>query len=119
MENDKTENSVVSHCYASDWDHRIIDATSMSLGGEVGREDDLNRLMRAIEDGEGEDKLKTACEVAIAFIRLSQDLRLERDKLQKVSDDEEMPCPQCGAESLPANSSSNYCPTCGYEWSIC
>ena len=71
---------MTADCYASDWDHRIIAATSQSLGGEVGREDDLNRLRRAIEDGEGDDKLKTACEIAMAFIRWSQDLKRERDR---------------------------------------
>lgn len=68
---------------ASDWDHRIIDATSIALGGKVGREDDLNRLRRKIEDGEGSDNLKTACEIAMAFIRWSQDLKEERDKYRK------------------------------------
>jgi len=76
--NGVAEDSRSPICYASDWDHRIIDATSISLG-DVGREDDLNRLRRAIEDGEGNDKLKTACEVAMAFIRWSQDLKQERD----------------------------------------
>jgi hypothetical protein len=30
--------------------------------------------------------------------------------------DEETTCPKCGNESLPANSSSDYCPACGHEW---
>ena len=27
-------------------------------------------------------------------------------------------CPRCGIESLPANSSRDYCPSCGHEWKI-
>lgn len=81
MKTDADEVSVATDCsVASDWDHRIITAVSIALGGEIGRADDLNRLRRQIEDGSCEDKLKTACEIAIAFIRWSQDLKRERDE---------------------------------------
>jgi hypothetical protein len=69
---------------ASDCDHRIITAVSIALGGEIGRSDDLIRLRRQVEDGDSEDKLKTACEIAIAFIRWSQDLKRERDETRNL-----------------------------------
>ena len=60
---------------ARDWDHRIVDATSIALGGNIGKKDDVKRLMKVINDGPGEDKLKVACEIAVAFIRWAQDLK--------------------------------------------
>lgn len=63
---------------ATDWDHRIIDATSIALGGVVGGSDDVARLMREIQVGPNPDKLKVACEIAVAFIRWSQDLKDRR-----------------------------------------
>ena len=61
------------------WDSKIIDATSIALGGTIGREDDVQRLREQIEGGSSEDKLKVACEIAVAFIRWSQDLKYQRD----------------------------------------
>lgn len=71
---------VIAMPKASDWDHRIIDATSIALDGKIGRDDDVDRLREKIEQGEGEDKLKTACEIAVAFIRWAQDLKQDKGR---------------------------------------
>lgn len=60
----------------TDWDRRIIDAVSFALV-EVGKDDDIKRLREQIENGQSEDKLNTACEIAIAWIRFAQDLKEE------------------------------------------
>lgn len=60
---------------ASDWDHRIIDGVSVALKGYIGEDDDVARLRQQIEGGESKDKLNTACEIAVAFIRYAQDLK--------------------------------------------
>lgn len=61
---------------ATDRDHRIIDSTSVALEGRIGSEDDVHRLVNQIKCGGGtKDKLETACEIAIAFIRWAQDLK--------------------------------------------
>ena len=60
---------------ASEWDHRIIDSASYALEGKIGQPDDVDRLYKQIEGGESDDKLKTACEIAVAFIRWAQDLK--------------------------------------------
>lgn len=64
---------------ATDWDHRIIDGVSVALHGQIGQPDDVERLMRQIQDGPSPDKLKTACEIAVAYIRWAQDLKRERN----------------------------------------
>lgn len=64
---------------ASDWDHKIIDGTSIGLGGIIGQHDDVARLRDQIEGGAAADKLQVACEIAVAFIRWSQDLKCQRD----------------------------------------
>jgi hypothetical protein len=58
----------------TDWDNRIIDSVSIGLV-EVGLDDDVTRLQLLIEQGESKDKLRTACEIAIAWIRFAQDLK--------------------------------------------
>lgn len=60
---------------ATDSDHRIIDAVSVALRGQIGSDDDVARLRQQIEGGESTDKLETACEIAVAFIRWAQDLK--------------------------------------------
>ncbi len=60
----------------TDWDCRIIDAVSVALI-EVGKDDDIQRLRQQIEAGPSDDKLQTACEIAIAWIRFAQDLKEE------------------------------------------
>jgi hypothetical protein len=60
----------------TDWDRMIINAVSVALI-EVGKEDDVKRLREHIENGTSEDKLNTACEIAIAWIRFAQDLKEE------------------------------------------
>lgn len=60
---------------ATDNDHRIIDTTSIALNGKIGQDDDVARLRKQIELGSSDDKLRTACEIAIAFIRWAQDLK--------------------------------------------
>ena len=65
---------------ATDDDHRIIDATSFALNGKIGQDDDVARLCQQIELGSSDDKLRTACEIAVAFIRWAQDLKSQRDK---------------------------------------
>lgn len=62
---------------ATDNDHRIIYATSIALNGKIGQDDDVARLRQQIELGSSDDKLRTACEVAVAFIRWAQDLKKE------------------------------------------
>lgn len=69
---------------ATDWDHRIIDAVSVALGGLIGGRDDIDRLRSQIEGGPSADKLKVSCEIAVAFIRWSQDLRRERNSLREL-----------------------------------
>ena len=59
----------------TDADHRIIDAVSIALKGRIGSEDDVKLLREAIEGGPCEDKLKVACEIAVAFIRRADDLK--------------------------------------------
>jgi hypothetical protein len=63
---------------ATDHDHRIIDAVSYALKGRIGEDDDIQRLREQIEGGDSVDKMDTACEIAIAFIRWAQDLKAER-----------------------------------------
>ena len=65
------------HRIATDWDHRIIAGTSYCLGGKSGLDDDVDRLLYQIENGSSENKLRTACEIAVAFIRWAQDLKQE------------------------------------------
>jgi hypothetical protein len=62
---------------ATDHDHRIIDAVSYALGGSIGRADDVERLMGELKS---DDHAKTACEIAVAFIRWSQDLKAARQQ---------------------------------------
>ncbi len=64
--------------FASEWDHKIIDGVSIALDGRIGFADDVERLRSQIEGGSSQDKLKTACEIAVAFIRYAQDLKEER-----------------------------------------
>lgn len=66
--------------FATDWDHRIINGVSVALKGRIGEDNDIIRLQQQIEGGGSEDKLKTACEIAVAFIRYAQDLKI-RDKI--------------------------------------
>jgi hypothetical protein len=78
-----------SERYCSDWDHRVITGVSLALGGMVGLADDVDRLMQQIVRGHSTDKMKTAVEIAVAFIRFSQDLKRknyadEVIRLQKV-----------------------------------
>ena len=54
---------------ATEWDHRIITGVSVALDGKIGQEDDIERLRIQIEGGPSQDKLKVACEIAVAFIR--------------------------------------------------
>lgn len=68
---------------ANDWDHRIIDAVSVALQGKIGSQDDVDRLMVQVTQGGGENKLKVACEIAVAFIRWSQDLKEQRESLKE------------------------------------
>jgi hypothetical protein len=67
---------------ATDHDRRIIDAVSYALDGRIGSDDDVERLRKQIEGGSSTDKLKTACEIAVAFIRWAQDLKDAREPMQ-------------------------------------
>jgi hypothetical protein len=58
---------------ATDSDHRIIDAISVALKGEIGREDDVERLLGKVES---ENRQQCLAQIAVAFIRWSQDLKL-------------------------------------------
>lgn len=69
---------------ATDWDHRIITGVSVALDGKIGQQDDVERLRTQIEGGPSEDKLKVACEIAVAFIRWAQDLKQQRDLARQV-----------------------------------
>ncbi len=64
---------------ATEWDHRIITGVSVALDGKIGQQDDIERLRSQIENGPSQDKIKVACEIAIAFIRWAQDLKRQRD----------------------------------------
>jgi hypothetical protein len=65
-----------SQSLRTDRDRRIIDSVAVSLV-EVGKDDGVERLLAAVMKGESEDKLHTACEIAIAWIRFAQDLKEE------------------------------------------
>jgi len=56
-------------------DKRIIDAVSIALKGRIGDTDDVLRLYEQVSKGSSENKLYTACEIAIAFIRFAQDMK--------------------------------------------
>lgn len=64
---------------ADDWDHSIINAVSIALKGQIGLKNDIERLKEQIVKGRSTDKLHTACEIAVAFIRYAQDLKEQRD----------------------------------------
>ena len=70
---------------ATDRDHRIIDGVSIALKGQFGGEDEGKRPREQIEGGSSEDKLNTACEIAVAFIRWAQDLKEQRDANNRLS----------------------------------
>jgi len=59
----------------TDKDSMRINATSDALGGKIGQDDDVQRLVDEIENGTGENKVEVACEVSVAFIRFAQDLK--------------------------------------------
>lgn len=69
---------MTARVHRTEWDDRIMDGVSWALGGKIGQEDDVERLMQQIEGGSSENKLKTACEIAVAFIRFAQDLKGEK-----------------------------------------
>ena len=54
-------------------DRRIMDSTSVALGGIIGENDDVERLQEACNNSS--DPYRTACEIAVAFIRHNQDLK--------------------------------------------
>lgn len=68
------------HKTATYEDHCIINGVSFALNGKIGQDDDVARLREQIELGSSDDKLRTACEIAVAFIRWAQDLKSQRDK---------------------------------------
>jgi len=69
----------------TDEDRRIIDATSIALSGQIGLDDDVDRLMQQVVDGDGEpDKVRVACEIAVAWIRFAQDLKASVDVLRRI-----------------------------------
>lgn len=57
---------------ANDTDHRIIDAVSIALKGQIGLPDDVDRLLAEVLP---ENKERTLAEIAVAFIRYAQDLK--------------------------------------------
>jgi len=70
---------IVSDQLATDWDHRIIDGLSYAMSQTehtlgVG---DTAWLRGQIENGSSDDKLKVATEIAVAFIRFSQDKKAQ------------------------------------------
>ncbi len=71
---------------ATTWDHRIIDAVSFALGGRIGDTDDIERLKSQITNGSFKDHLHTACEIAVAFIRWSKDLKARLSRIQEAAD---------------------------------
>lgn len=74
-----SDRSGATTCYATDRDHQIIDAVSIALDGRIGYVDDAVRLRANILCGGGRnDKLLTACEIAVAYIRWAQDLKQEK-----------------------------------------
>ncbi len=66
---------------ATEWDHRIIDGISYALKGQIGQDDDVERLLAQVREGPAQDKERTLAEIAIAFIRWSQDLKDEKHKV--------------------------------------
>lgn len=72
----------MSDRYVTDADSAIMSAVSYALKGKIGQEDDVERLKKEIEGGQSTDKLRTACEIAVAFIRLVQDKKADLERLQ-------------------------------------
>lgn len=68
-----------------DYDHRVIDAVSVGLGGQCGQDDDKARLLELIEKGNEtvEPDIGVACDIAVAFMRWAQDLKSERNQLRE------------------------------------
>jgi len=50
-----------------------MDTTSVALFGIIGQDDDVERLQEACNGSA--DPFRTACEIAVAFIRHNQDLK--------------------------------------------
>jgi len=59
----------------TDHDKNVLNAVSYALDGKIGQHDDIARLRHEIESGSNRDKLHVACEIAVAFIRWSRDLK--------------------------------------------
>jgi hypothetical protein len=60
---------------ATSEDHRIIDAVSLALGGEIGRGDDISRLCEQVKATHPAEREIVLAEIAVAFIRWAQDLK--------------------------------------------
>ena len=60
----------------TDFDRLTIDMVIRNLK-EVGKDDDVIRLQEILQGTDTDEKLKHACEIAIAYIKLSQDLKYE------------------------------------------
>jgi hypothetical protein len=121
--------------YRKDFDKRIIDGVSVALDGEIGRADDVERLMSVITS---EDKVKTACEIAVAFIRFAQDLKANineiKEGLEEIKKEQEQKiyqyCERCGhryfdkPKVLPKDASNSHtnCEFCyeelNQEWGM-
>lgn len=67
----------MSEKLATDFDHRIMDATSVALGGAVESTDKWTRIRDILLEP---SEPQAACEIALAFIRWSQDLKKERNQ---------------------------------------
>ena len=79
----------MSEKLTSDYDYRIIDAVSdaMAREGHTLGIGDCAWVLSQIEDGPAKDKLKVAVEVAVAFIRFSQDKKAELTAAQSQVDE--------------------------------
>jgi hypothetical protein len=64
-----------SACCATDSDHRIIDSTSVALRGCIGTDKDVETLIGKVAAKSSAHRERTLAEIAIAFIRWSQDLK--------------------------------------------
>jgi hypothetical protein len=64
---------------ATEWDHRVIDSASLALHGRIGFPDDIDRLIASVRPTDPQERERVLAEVAIAFIRWSQDLKSTRN----------------------------------------
>lgn len=64
---------------ATDMDHRIINTVSVALGGIIGEDNDVDRLLAQIVPTDPKERERALAQIAVVFIRWAQDLKRQRD----------------------------------------